>query len=111
MANVYTFPNATTGIDDVLVQTATAVDIFIPMLLFFIYMVVFLGGIISQRRTTGRGDAPMWALMASITILLLALIMTLVAGLIQIEVLAIIGAVTIMTGLWFFMDKNRYEGV
>lgn len=110
MSYLYNFPNATTGIDDALVQTASEVNVFVPMVLVFIFAVVFIGGITTQRRTTGRGDAPMWALLGSVTTLLLALVMTLVQGLIQVQVLAIVGAVTILSGLWFFMDKNRYEG-
>jgi len=51
----------------------------------------------------------MWSTLASITTLMVALPMTLIAGLIQLEWLVVIVIMTIISGLWLFLDKNRSE--
>ena len=105
----YDIPNLTGGIDDVLVDVAGTVNIFTPMFLLFIFSVVFIGGVISQKRRTGTGDMPMWATIASISTLMVALPLTLISGLIQLEILVIVVVITIFSGLWLFMDKNKNE--
>lgn len=109
MSYLYEIPNSTLGIDNILVSTQSAVHIFIPMVLFFIWGVVFISGILGQKKRSNYVDTPMWAVLASITTLMIALPMTLIAGLIQLEWLVIIVILTIMSGFWLFMDKNRSE--
>lgn len=106
---LYEVPNLTSGLDQALVGTVTAVPEFMTMFLVFIFGVVFLGGSINQKRRTGSADMPMWATIASMATLLTALPLTLTAGLIQLEVLSIIVVITIFSGLWLFLDKGRNE--
>jgi len=106
---IYEAPNLTSGIDDAIVDVVTEVSVFTPMLLLFIFGVVFIGGMISQRKRTGFADMPMWATIASISTLMIALPLSLTAGLIQLEALAIVVAITLMSGFWLFWDKNRNE--
>jgi len=109
MAYTYQQPNLSAGIDDVLVDIATTVNIFVPMLLLFIFSVVLIGGVISQKRREGVGDFPMWATMASISTLMVALPLTLTTGMIQLEYLVILVVITLFSGFWLFTDRNRNE--
>ena len=79
------------------------------MMLIFVFSVVFLEGFTSQKRRSGSADVPMWALIASLSTLMIALAMTLTAGIIQIETLSIVVAVTIFSGFWLFTSRNRNE--
>ena len=106
---IYNPPNMTDGIDSILVGTASEVPAFIPSMLFFIFLTVWLGGIISQKRRMGNSDIPMWTVMASLSTLMIALVLTLIEGLMQIEILGLITAVVISSGIWLFLDRNRNE--
>lgn len=106
---LYDAPNLTSGMDTAIVETVEAVSIFTPMFLLFIFAVVFIGGMVSQRRRTGLGDMPMWATIASLSTLMVSLPLTLTSGLIQLDYLVIIVVITIFSGFWLFMDRNRME--
>jgi len=109
MSYLYNVPNYTAGIDQVLVQTQESINIFIPMFLFFIWCMIFLGGIMAQKRRSVYIDSPVWATLSSIVTLIIALPLTLVVGLVQLEWLVIIVIMTMLSGLWLFLDKNRSE--
>lgn len=106
---LYDMPNMSNGIDDALIGTVSTVPVFTPMLLVFVFMIVLIGGSLSQRRKVGTTDMPMWVTIASISTMMVAMPMTLVAGLIQIEVLSIVVVITIFSGVWLFFDRNRNE--
>lgn len=106
---IYEAPNMTEGIDDAILDIVTAVPSFIPMFLVFIFGIVLIGGIISQRRKIGTADFPMWTTLASISTLIVTLPLTLLEGLIQVQVLSIVVIVTIFSGFWLFLDRNRNE--
>lgn len=106
---IYTAPNITSGIDDALIGVVREVPSFTPMLLIFIFSVVLIGGMISQKKRMGSADMPMWATMASIATLLTAFPLTLAEGLIDLTTFLIVIAITIASGLWLFLDKNRNE--
>lgn len=105
----YVVPNLSSGIDEGIVSIATTVPVFIPMFLIFVFGVVFLGGAIAQKKRTGSMDLPMWATMASLSTLMISLFLTLREGLIHIEVLSIVVTITILSGFWLFMSKNKNE--
>lgn len=105
----YTPPNLTTGIDDILVQTIGQVPTFVPMLLIFVFGIIFLGGITSQKRRLGTADVPMWTVMASMGALLVALPMTMIEGFMPLEILSVVVIVTLFSGLWLFLNRNRNE--
>lgn len=106
---LYNAPNVSSGIDDAIVGTITAVPILTPLILLFVFFVVLLGGATSQKRRNGYMDLPMWCTMAGISTLLIALPMTLTSGIIQIETLAIVVSVTILSGVWLFLSRNKNE--
>ena len=106
---IYTQPNLSSGIDDVVADIAGTVPIFTPMFLLFIFGTILIGGLINQKRRMGGADFPMWSTIASLSTLMIALPLTLTTGLIDLPVLAIVVVITILSGLWFFMDKNKNE--
>lgn len=106
---LYTLPNSTEGLDQILVQTATAVPGLTPLLLVFTFFVVFLGGISRQKAKSGFADYPLWSVVASISMFMIALIMSVVEGLIRLDWLAIVIVITIFSAVWLFLDRKQSE--
>lgn len=106
---LYTLPNSTEGLDAILVETAEAVPHLTPLLFFFVFFVVFLGGISLQRTRMGTADYPMWSVVASLSVFLLALVMSVSTGLLHLDWLVIVVVVTIFSGVWLFLDRRQSE--
>lgn len=105
----YAIPNMTGGVDSLLVDISTAVPSFTVALLLFIFGIVFIGGSSSQKMRQGYSDTPMWSLLASISTLMVALILSLREGILFNGALGIILGVTILSGSWFFLSRGRGE--
>ena len=106
--SLYNLTNGTTP-DEVLIGTASSVPVFPIMLLVFTWFFVFIGGSKRQTDRFGYSDLPQWSLLASLSILLLGLMMTFSAGLISPATLGIIIGLNILTGAWFFLSRGRIE--
>src|SRR3990167_6808988 len=109
MAYLYDVPNSTTGFDAILVDTAREVPALGPFILFFVFMVVFLGGIMRQKARVGTADYAMWSVVASIGTLIIALIMSTIVGVIRLDWLVIVVVVTLLSGIWLFLDRKPSE--
>lgn len=109
MAYTYETPNLTGGFDDVVVDLAGGVPSFVPMLLFFIFSIVMIGGSANQFRRSGTTDVPMWMTMAGLVTTSIALLMTLKDGIINLPTLSIVLTVTIASALWLFLSRSRQE--
>ena len=107
--HLYELPNVTSGIDAIAIQTVTAVPSFTPLLLLFVFFLIFLGGSARQKAKTGNADLPAWAVVGSISALLIALLMSTITGIIQLQYLIITLVVTIFSGVWFFLDRKPSE--
>ena len=106
---LYALPNSTEGIDAIAIQTATAFPSLTPLILFFVFLVVFLGGIGRQRFRTGTADYSAWAIIASMATLLPALLFSVSAGFIRLDWLIIVISLNILSAVWFFMDRKSSE--
>jgi len=106
---LYTAPNLTEGMDEALIGTVAAVPEFTPFFLLFVFSIVLIGGIVRQKTRSGSPDVPMWFSIASLTTLAIAMPLTFTSGLLQLETLAIVIAITIISGFWLFLDRNRNE--
>ncbi len=106
---LFTAPNLTEGLDEAIVGVATAVPAFPIMSLFFVFFSVLLGGIASQNRRVGYSDVPMWGLLASLSVFLLSLLMTLRAGILPAWVLGVVVALNILMGFWYFLSHGKGE--
>ena len=105
----YQIPNMTSGMDEVLVDTARTIPSFIPMFLAFIWGVIFIGGGLAQKRRTGYMDIPMWATVASFATCMFAAPMMFTSGemMIQGTTIAILLSITGLSGLWLIL-KNVF---
>jgi len=106
---LYTVPNLTDGLDDAIIGTAAAQSSFIPFLLFFVWGVVFFGGITSQKRRFGNVDFPMWATVSMLSTFLVAILMTIKEGIINLDTLIVVTVLTIFAGVWLFTSHTRNE--
>ena len=106
---LYSLPNSTSGVDSIVVQTVSVVSIFIPLLLVFVFFVVFLGGIARQKARLGTADYPLWSVVASLSTFMVSLILTLYEGLIRLDWLVIVIVIAIFSGVWLFLDRKVSE--
>jgi len=107
--SLYNLPNATGGLDDILVQVVTEIPSFMVMTTLFIYMLVFIVGMGLQTKRTGLADAPLWSTLGFISASFLNLIFSLGTGIIDPVVLGITIAFTMFSALWLFLDRGRNE--
>jgi len=105
---LYDFPNATQP-DSILVQLQTEVPIFVPMFLAFIWFIIATGGITRSKAKTGTADYPMWCTLASLSTLMVALIMSVISGLINLTWLIVVVVITLLSGVWLFLDRRSTE--
>ncbi len=106
---LYDAPNLSAGLDDALISTGQSVPAFPIMILVLIYFVILLEGSTNQKRRTGVADVPFWSVLAGTSTTFVALIMTIGAGMIDLLTLEIVIAITVMSGVWFFLSKTRGE--
>ena len=109
MPYLYELPNSTTGIDAILVQTLNIFPAFTPLLLLFVFFTVFLGGIARQKARTGTADYPVWSVVASMSMLMIALILSIISGFIRLDWLVIVVVITIFSAVWLFLDRRSGE--
>lgn len=106
---LYSLPENTTGIDDIAVQTLTIVPGFTSMILFFMFLVIAIGGISRQKLRTGTADYSSWCLIASLAVFILGLLFSTIQGFIGLDVLIITLSLTIISSVWFFLDRKYTE--
>ena len=106
---LYNLPNTTTGIDQITVDTVSSVSSFAPLLLLFVWFVVFLGGVSRQKLRTGSADYPMWCVVASLMTFMVTLILSTTSGIIRLDWLVIVVLITIFSGVWLFLDRRAVE--
>ena len=107
--SLYDLPNSTTGFDSIFVETVTQVPSLTPLILVFTFFIVWIGGIARQKLRTGTSDYAMWAVVASLMTFVVALIMTISSGIINLNWLVIVIVITIMCGVWLFLDRRASE--
>ena len=107
--HLYNLPNSTTGLDNIATQTITEVPSLMYLILFFIFSVVMIGGISRQTLKTGTADYPAWALIASISTLLISLLLSIKNGFISLDVLIIVVTLNIGSAVWLYLDKRVSE--
>jgi len=109
MAYLYQLPNATSGLDAIMVQTLNIFPALTPLILLFVFLVIFLGGITRQKLRSGTSDYPAWAMVASLATLIPALLFSVQAGFIRLDWLVIVITLNILSAIWFFFDRKYTE--
>ncbi len=108
----YALPNNTalnfsTGLDKLFVYVANQVPTFIPMMLFSLFMIIFLGGFFAQQRRTGTGDIAQWFSIAGWLTAISALLMFLIPDLINLPTVLITFGVAFTGMIWFYFTKDK----
>jgi len=106
---LYNLPNATSGMDSFLTQTMTEIPTLAPILLVFVWFVVFLGGVLKQKTRSFNVDYSLWSLIASLGTFMVTLILSTITGTIRLDILIIVLVITIFSGVWFFLDRKASE--
>jgi len=110
MAYLYELPNSTSGLDSIVLQmTSGSFGWIVPVMLFFVFILVFIGGITRQKIKTGSADYSGWAILASMATLLPALLFSVTAGFIRLDWLIIVVILNIGSAVWFFLDRKITE--
>jgi len=110
MAYLYDLPNSTAGIDSIILQMTTGSFYWlVPLMLFFTFVLVFMGGVSRQKIKTGTADYSAWAIMASMATLLPALLFSVTSGFIRLDWLIIVVVLNIGSAVWFFLDRKITE--
>jgi len=109
MTYLYELPNSTAGIDAIAIQTFSSFPWMTPLILMFVFFTVFLGGITRQKIRTGTADYPTWSVIASLSILIVALLFSVAAGFIRPDWLVIVVSLNILSAIWLFLDKRSSE--
>lgn len=109
MAYLYDLPNSTSGIDAIMIQTMSSFPWLGSLILIFVYLVVFLGGITRQKAKIGTADYSAWAIIAALATLIPALLLSVNSGYIQVDWLMIVVSINILSAIWFFFDRKPSE--
>ena len=109
MSYLYDIPNATAGLDAVVIDTFNSFPFMGALILLFVYLTVFIGGITRQTIRSGTADYSAWALLAGLATLVPALVLSISNGFIQLDWLIIVVALNILAAIWFFLDKKPSE--
>lgn len=99
--------NFTEGLDQLFFYTASQVPIFLPMVLFGLFMVVMLGGFFTQQRQTGKGDITMWMAIGGYITTGAAFILSLIEGLLSLQTVIIILVITIFLTTLYLLSRDR----
>jgi len=95
-----------TGADGLFSYASSVVPIFTPMLLFSFWIIMALSIFFSQKRQSGVGNFAISSAVASYVTMGLAVVLTLIGGMITPAILFIVFAVTIATTLWLLLEKD-----
>lgn len=105
---IFDLPNATDGMDSIIIDVVSAVPMFSNMLLAFMFALIFLGGTSQQLKRTGFSDLPFWAVTAGMVTTLFATLFSII-GLVNIQTMGVVIGITLLSGIWFLMSKGRGE--
>ena len=103
---LYNIPNNSSGLDRIIIDLLSEAPFITPLLLLFVYFVVMLGGASRQKLFSGWADYSMWSLVASMSVFMIAMIMSITAGFIKLDWLVIVIVLNIFSAVWFFLERK-----
>lgn len=103
---MYNITNST-NIDEILVNLSSNVPSLFPMLLFFEFIVIAVGGAFANSRRTGFTNISQWSAIAGLVTTTTGFILFLVNGLISLYTLGLLCAITFFCVLWFFSTGDE----
>ncbi len=96
-----------TGLDQMFVYAAEVVPIFIPLFLFSFFIIITLASYFSSKRLSNDGDLAASFAVAGFSTVILALVLSLIPGLIPTTYVVIVIAVAVLGILFLFFSKRR----
>ena len=105
-ADITDYNLTTTGIDGALCYVRDISPMFFPMLLFAFFLVLAVGSYVAQKKYSLKGNITSSIAVGSFLTLLMAIFMTLSDCLINFYILGIWGAITIVSVILLFMQKE-----
>jgi len=96
-----------TGLDQMFVYAADVVPLFIPFFLLSFFIIIVLASYFSSKRLSNDGDLAASFAVAGFSTFILALVMSLIPGLIPTTYVVIILAIAILGVLFLFFSKRR----
>lgn len=99
--------NTSAGIHELFIYAAEVVPIFIPLVLFALFIISCLGSFFAQKRLTGRASFPASFAVGGFITLLVAFMMTLIDGLINTSTLIVTLLVAMVGIFWLIFSRDR----
>lgn len=96
-----------TGLDQMFVYASDTVPIFTPMLLFSLFMITMLASYFSSKRLGADGDFAASFAVAGFITAIVALVLSLMPGMIHVSVTVITIIVAILGVLFLYFSKRR----
>ncbi len=97
--------NTSEGVHTIATYVADTVPIFMPMILFAIFIIAGLGSFFASIRVTGRGDFPASFAAAGFLTAIVATFMSLIP-LINLATLSLTYAIAIVGVIWLFFSRD-----
>ncbi len=99
--------NATAGVHTMFQYVAEIEEIFFPLTLFVIFMIVALGSYFAQKEMTGRGNAKGSFAVAGFVTTAVAYVLSLIPGVVNTLTVVVCLAVSIAFTLLLFLPRKR----
>jgi hypothetical protein len=103
---LYSLPENVTEPDVLLVKITEQVPGLVPALLFMIWAIITIGGYFTQERRIGTGHFPMWFTIGGLITTTISFILYLIPGLLNLEMVIILIAVTFGSAMWYFLASR-----
>ena len=94
------------GLGMLLVYVANIVPLFIPLVLFALFVITGVGTFMFQEKSKGSGDLPSSFAAASVLVALTSFLMTLIDGLINLTTIIVCFVVAVIAVIFLFISKE-----
>jgi len=98
--------NLSSGLDQIFVYIAGELPSFIPLVLASIFILIFISGYKAQERKEGRGSFVTWFSISSWIVSIIAVLMTLIQGLITIPTVSICLAISFLSMIFLYIGRE-----
>ena len=99
--------NVSEGLYIPFLYVAQTIDIFIPLVLFAFFFIIAYGSFYAQKRSSGEGDFPVSLVVASFSTTIMAILMSLIEGLIISRYVIITVVIAIFSFIFLVFSRKR----
>lgn len=99
--------NQSEGLQTLLIYTNNITSgLFMSLILFCFFLIIWIGGYNSSKRLTGRSDIAMYFMFAGFSTTIVAVVMSLISGLINRYVVISCVIISCLGALWYFTARE-----